>query len=496
MNSLQSIVSETIRNHINPTVYSEILDYRKWLSRNLPNYDYETLSQAHIDAWEWSDLIRLNEFHDHLILCLGRNMGKSTLGESLIVKLGAELRRKYVWVVSETQPQADKTVRNISNLIGDSRLKFNYPEFATRKLTEYGHSQGWTRQLLLCNNGFIVEGIGLNKAVRSTKIDLSRPDFIFFNDCDNKDDTREQTDKKETLITDNILAAGESNVVVLFAQNLIADDSICDRLMRDNKPAQYLSNRIRIGPIPLVDNLGLEEISNENGVVIGRKIVKGTPNWPRYTMQDLQHILNTQGYDSFIRESQQKIKRTRTKGLVKPSKIRRVHKLPETFAWVIVIVDPSGGGNDDCGIIVLAIDKTFSSVNDPTLFYVLDDMSTDSDPEIWSEQVAVAYNKYKANYVIAESNYGGKMVSLTINTIDKSIPVKVVNASKAKEVRAEPTAQLYNDGRIFHLGNFPYLVEELTSQWSGSPNRLDSLAHGVNWLVSEKIYQGDAVTIG
>ena len=57
-----------------------------------------------------------------------------------------------------------------------------------------------------------------------------------------------------------------------------------------------------------------------------------------------------------------------------------------------------------------------------------------------------------------------------------------------KQVRAEPVAALYEQGRGHHVGSFPLLEDELC-QWTpgdASPNRLDALV----WAGTELMLDG------
>jgi phage terminase large subunit-like protein len=83
--------------------------------------------------------------------------------------------------------------------------------------------------------------------------------------------------------------------------------------------------------------------------------------------------------------------------------------------------------------------------------------------------------------VVAETNFGGAMVTQTIQVARPRTPVVKVTASRGKHVRAEPFAALYEQGKVRHVGLFPDLEEELaafsTHGYVGakSPNRADAL---------------------
>jgi phage terminase large subunit-like protein len=80
------------------------------------------------------------------------------------------------------------------------------------------------------------------------------------------------------------------------------------------------------------------------------------------------------------------------------------------------------------------------------------------------------------------------MVRAVIGAADRSVPVITVRATRGKYVRAEPVAQLYEQGRVKHVGAFPGLEDEmcdfgLDGLSSGrSPDRLDALVWAITAL--------------
>jgi phage terminase large subunit-like protein len=145
---------------------------------------------------------------------------------------------------------------------------------------------------------------------------------------------------------------------------------------------------------------------------------------------------------------------------------------------IVVAVDPSGGEgpeNDEQGIAVCGVGFDDHG-------YMLDDVSCKLSPEGWAAVAVKAYYDHQANYIVAEKNYGGDMVAATIRSVDKNVPVKLVNASRGKDVRAEPVASLDAQGRIHQVGEWPEMEDELCT-WDPnegglSPNRLDARVWG------------------
>lgn len=167
-------------------------------------------------------------------------------------------------------------------------------------------------------------------------------------------------------------------------------------------------------------------------------------------------------------------------------------KEPPSMRRVVIAVDPSGtsggGEGDDIGIIAAGIGIDGRG-------YVLGDYSCNLSPEGWARRVSEAYSVHKADRVIAERNFGGAMVEAVIRASNKSLPVRMVTASRGKIARAEPVAALYEQDRVGHVGGFPELEDQLCAMTpsgyvgDGSPDRADALV----WAFSDLMLGGSGV---
>lgn len=154
--------------------------------------------------------------------------------------------------------------------------------------------------------------------------------------------------------------------------------------------------------------------------------------------------------------------------------------LPQ-FDRIVVAIDPSATSTgDEAGII------TAGSFGDELA--VIDDDTLQGSPKTWASAAVSAYHKHKADCIVAESNNGGEMVSLTIATVDPNVPVRLVHASRGKHTRAEPIASLYEHGRAHHVGSYPALEDEMCLWMPGdaSPNRMDAMV----WAATELMLGG------
>lgn len=151
---------------------------------------------------------------------------------------------------------------------------------------------------------------------------------------------------------------------------------------------------------------------------------------------------------------------------------------------VVVGVDPSvskSDSADETGIIVAGKGADGHG-------YTLADYSLQASPDEWAQKVVTAYRAFNADRIVAEANNGGEMVRLTIRTVDPSVPVTLVHASRGKHIRAEPVSALYEQGRWHHVTLFADLEDQLctwTPEEGDSPDRLDALVWAATALMPE-----------
>lgn len=164
---------------------------------------------------------------------------------------------------------------------------------------------------------------------------------------------------------------------------------------------------------------------------------------------------------------------------------QRIEVRPQ-LKTICVSLDPATTANknsDETGIIVCGIDYNGNG-------YVLEDLSGKYSPNEWASVATKAFDKWNADYYVAEKNQGGEMVGSVLRQYDKVNRIKLVQATKGKYVRAEPIYSLYEMGKIFHLGYFSKLENQMISfnpdGNNQSPDRVDSLVWGFTDLMIKK----------
>lgn len=151
---------------------------------------------------------------------------------------------------------------------------------------------------------------------------------------------------------------------------------------------------------------------------------------------------------------------------------------PPEMERIVVAVDPScTDTGDEAGIVCCG--KSVAGH-----YYLLDDVSIQASPDAWARAAVLLYQRRQADRIIYETNQGGQMVALTLQTVDRTIPLRGIHASRGKMTRAEPIAALSEQHRIHHVGCFPQLEDELCDYdgTGASPNRLDAFVYALTEL--------------
>lgn len=156
---------------------------------------------------------------------------------------------------------------------------------------------------------------------------------------------------------------------------------------------------------------------------------------------------------------------------------------------IVVGVDPAvtaTSASNSTGIVV-------AGLGDDKKGYVLADYTLVGSPDTWAKQVVRAYELHDADCVVAEVNQGGDLVSSVLKTVSPNMKVKQVRATKGKILRAEPIAGLYEQGKVFHVGHFKQLEDQMTNfsplTQNSSPDRLDALV----WALTDLMLKNTAL---
>lgn len=167
----------------------------------------------------------------------------------------------------------------------------------------------------------------------------------------------------------------------------------------------------------------------------------------------------------------------------------RVESAPPLIR-IVVAIDPAVTANensDETGIVVCGMSGNGH-------YYVLEDLSCRATPDAWARIAVDAYQRWKADRIVGETNNGGDMIEHLLRQVDRTVSYKKVTATRGKIIRAEPVASIYEQNRGHHVGTFPDLEDQMTSytvQADFSPDRMDAMV----WAMTD-LMEGASSMIG
>jgi phage terminase large subunit-like protein len=166
----------------------------------------------------------------------------------------------------------------------------------------------------------------------------------------------------------------------------------------------------------------------------------------------------------------------------------RVERAPQ-LDLIVVGMDPAGTGlGDETGLIAAGRGADGKD-------YILADASQRMTPKQAADHAWTLMEDVCASLLIVEDNGGKDWIEQVLKDAWKArhgepapCPLRRVNASQGKRLRAQPVASRYEQGRVCHVGSFPELEDQLTTwipeeQPNESPDRLDAMVHAVAHLM-------------
>lgn len=114
-------------------------------------------------------------------------------------------------------------------------------------------------------------------------------------------------------------------------------------------------------------------------------------------------------------------------------------------------------------------------------------------PKQWAFRALHWFHYYRCDRIIAERNYGGDMVLANISNLDEYdkelgkrlkgsyVPVKLVSASRGKDIRAEPVSALYEQGRVHHCRVFGEAEDQMCAFINADDNEGADMVDAIVW---------------
>jgi predicted phage terminase large subunit-like protein len=280
-----------------------------WLLETFPTYFQNSrgvpvaMAPHHVELWDWWWALRPGEEQPPIISILARGGGKSVTVELGATVCGYFGLRRYGLYCCDTQMQANDHLANVGRALEGLGVE--------RAINRYGFSRGWNIQRLSTADGFTLDAVGLDTAMRGVRIDEARPDLIIFDDLDKQLDKPEMIAKKIEILTRDILPTGASSLSVIGVQNLPHKDGIFAQL--SDGRAEFLMGRRVVGPYPALADVPEQDwyvpgVHPETGAPILR-LTQGTPVWAGQDLAECEAQLNRYGPRGFEIECLHRIAR-------------------------------------------------------------------------------------------------------------------------------------------------------------------------------------------
>jgi hypothetical protein len=267
-----------------------------------------SFADFHRRMWNWYWQITMKRLrglpltNDELVFLAiwFRGGGKSANVEWACIAEGALLGTGYVMYVSDTEGQAKDHVAAIRKRLESSEIAEYYPGLGLPEVGKHGAQVGWRQDYLATASGWGIIPVGLDQGIRGGRKDDLRFTMIVLDDVDDHKDSPAAVEKKLDIISRSILPAGQRDTIVLFAQNLIHQDSTLNQIV--TRRSDVLSERIISGPVPAFTELDLELKDGAQGRVWGIKHC--VPTWPDIDLEAARRFLSRSGRASFLAEYQ------------------------------------------------------------------------------------------------------------------------------------------------------------------------------------------------
>lgn len=202
-----------------------------WCFRHLPRHFTRPPSQMHLWLLRMLDTMR----HDRgvKVNVLGpRGGAKSTIGTlAFPLREALEGRQRYIWIVSDTIPQARAHLENIYTAVRNNhRLRETYPIVLKGLKTDMKHTAG----VLEFRNGVRMEALSTGQKIRGRRHGESRPGLIVCDDLQNDSHirSREQRRKSREWFFGSLMKSGTKATNVVHLATALHQDSLAMELDR------------------------------------------------------------------------------------------------------------------------------------------------------------------------------------------------------------------------------------------------------------------------
>jgi len=231
LGAVSDALDDHLRRAASPVLSACNADLLSWGGALLPEHFSHPSSRMH--RWLGKQLDAIHKRPDgrgrRINLIGPRGGAKSTIGTlAYVLRMAAERREPYIWIVSDTHHQAQSHLQNIKVELTENR-----------RLAEcYGAAVGrgpiWRRDGIVLNNGVMIEAFGTGQRIRGRRRRAHRPTLIVCDDLQNDDHMRSPLlrEQSQRWFEGTLLKAGTKRTNIVNLATALHRDALALRLHR------------------------------------------------------------------------------------------------------------------------------------------------------------------------------------------------------------------------------------------------------------------------
>ncbi len=371
----------------------------------------------------------------HLVIVAFRGSGKSTIATLAfpIWSVLGKLNRKFVLLLSQTQPLAKVHLQNIKRSFESNELLRN--DFGPLNET----SDEWgSMSLVLAKYNARISAASTDQSIRGIKYGPHRPDIIIADDVEDMSSVQTQESRNRTYnwFVSEVIPAGDQNTKIVNIGNLLHEDSLLMRL-KEKIDSKIFNGTYR--EYPIAD-------------------INGKPLWPgkypnsKALTEQKQKVVDE---ISWFREYCLKIVADHGQ-LIKPEWIQFYDELPpqdeaHEFLGTFIGVDLaiSEKQTADCTALVIIHAYGYKTKDRKYYFshHFLNERLSFMASKVRIEEFALSMkSKEKLLILVEDNSYQHAMVEVLQ---DARLNVKGLRSISNKHARLATASMLFEQGKVF-----------------------------------------------
>ncbi|MEA2037473.1 MAG: hypothetical protein U9O94_08235, partial [Nanoarchaeota archaeon] len=197
------------------------------------------------------------------LLMLPRGFSKTTLSNGVVIWLICFQEKKFITYLSETQRHANAQIGNIKKQLEENNdVKFLFGELKP----EMRSGKSWREDFFETVTGVFVMARGRGGQIRGSNQNAQRPDFILFDDVEDKESvaTPEQREKTLDWMLGDVMPAlpeMDDTASLLGLGTLLHNEAMLQKLKEDNEFTSVIFGALDLDGEPLwADMMSLDKI--------------------------------------------------------------------------------------------------------------------------------------------------------------------------------------------------------------------------------------------